>query len=396
MSGGKGGGGKQTSTSEPWYQAQPYLKDVMQQAQTLNRQGGPQYYPGATFIGPTQDQMGAWNTALGYSDQVFGGQAAPQFGNATGALNNALAGGQMGQVASGSTPQASAALNRMLSGTPDYAGLQPSIDAANAPILRQFEQEYLPQLNQRATFLGNPTGGIKSLNRALPELGERMSENAMLATEGERQRALQAQQAGLGMYGQFAQSATQAGLSGAGLFPTLAQAGQYPGQLQEQYANFGAGFQQRALDDSINRWNFEQNAPWQNLNNYNAIIQGFGGLGGTQTMPGGSQGAGALGGALMGSQLGAGIAGGMGYNTGWGALLGALGGGALGYSDRRLKTDIQRVGTLESGLPVYRYRFKGENRFQIGVMADEVSEKFPDAVVRDVSGFDRVDYAQVH
>lgn len=98
----------------------------------------------------------------------------------------------------------------------------------------------------------------------------------------------------------------------------------------------------------------------------------------------------------MGSQLGAGIAGGMGYNQGWGSLIGALGGGFLGYSDRRLKTDIERVGTLDSGLPVYRYRYHGENEFRLGVMADEAKEQFPDAVLRDVSGFDRVDYAQVH
>lgn len=319
MSGGKGGG-KQTSTSAPWGDAQPYLRDIMGEAQRQYRTGGPEYFPGQTFVDPNAQQMQAWDTALGYSDRVFGGQQTPQFGNATAALNNALAGGQMGQLAGGYSDAAGTAMGRMLSGTPDYSGLQQSIDAANAPIMRQFEQDILPQLNQRATFLGNPTGGIKSLNRTLPELGERMSENAMLATEGERQRALQAQQAGLGMYGQFAQGATQAGLAGAGLFPSLADAGRYPGQVQEQFGNWMAGYNQQALDDAINRWNFEQNAPFQNLQNYNSIVQGFGGLGGTQTMPGGSRASGILGGAMAGSQIGAGI--GSGYG-GWGALIGA-------------------------------------------------------------------------
>jgi hypothetical protein len=387
MGGGKGGG-SQTQTSEPWGASQPYLKDIMGQAQMEYRSGGPQYYPGQTFTGPTQGQIGAWDTALGYADQVFGGQQAPQFGKATGALNSALEGGQMGQVAGGNSQAAGTALGSMLSGQPDYSGLQASIDAANAPIMRQFEQEYLPQLNQRATFLGNPTGGIKSLNKVLPEMGQRMSENAMLATEGERQRALQSQQAGLGMYGQMAQGATQAQLAGAGLFPTIAQTGQYPGQLQEQFANWGAGYQQQQLDDQMARWNFEQNAPWANLNQYNSIVQGFGGMGGSATMPGGSNSSGALGGAIAGAQLGGQ------YGGGWGALLGGVGGGLLG-SDRRMKRDITEVGKLDSGLKVYRYRYLWDETYHIGVMADEAREVFPDAVIRGADGFDRVDYSQI-
>lgn len=387
MGGGKGGG-SQKSTSEPWYESQPYLKDVMNQASNLYQTGGPQQYQGQTFVGPTQGQMGAWNTALGYSDQVFGGQQAPQFGDATSALKQTLQGGNAGQLAGQQQGQANQALGTMLSGKPDYSGLQTSIDAANAPIMRQFEQDILPSLNQRASFLNNPTGATKDLNRVLPELGERMNNNAMLATEGERQRALQAQQTGLGMYGQLAGQATQAQIAGAGMFPTLAEAGQYPGQLQEQFANWGAGYQQQALNDQINRFNYQQNAPWQNLQNYNGIIQGFGGLGGQQTAPGGSSGASALGGAIGGAQIGS-------QFGPWGALIGGVAGGAMGYSDRRLKTDIEEVGKLKSGLKVYRYRLFWENEYRLGVMADEARHEIPEAVIRGADGYDRVDYALI-
>lgn len=64
--------------------------------------------------------------------------------------------------------------------------------------------------------------------------------------------------------------------------------------------------------------------------------------------------------------------------------------GALPWSDRRLKTDIKRVGTLFNGISVYSYRLKKGGPIQIGVMADEV----PDAAVMDGSGFYRVDYAK--
>ena len=31
-------------------------------------------------------------------------------------------------------------------------------------------------------------------------------------------------------------------------------------------------------------------------------------------------------------------------------------------SDRRLKTDIQKIGTHSTGLPIYAYRYKGDSR----------------------------------
>lgn len=398
---GAGGGGTQNTVAEPWSGSQPYLRDVMNQAQQLYQTGGAQYYPGQTFVGPTAGQLGAWNTALGYSDQVYGGQNAPKFGEATGALSNVLGGGYLGGLAGGSSQQAGAALNSMLSGTPDYSGLQKSIDAANAPLLRQFEQEILPGLNQKATFYGNPTGGIKAVNQILPELGERMSQNANAAYEQERQRALAAQQSALGLYGQFGQGATQAQIAGAGLFPSLAEAGRYPGQIQEQFANYGAGFQQQALNDQINRFNYYQNLPQQNLQNYSSIINGYGGLGGTQstTLPQGNRTAGAAGGAIGGAVAGAQIGSVFpGIGTGIGAIGGALIGGLGGYySDRRLKTDITRIGTTRGGLGVYQFRYKSDpEHLRVGVMADEVRQLFPDAVLTDLAGHDVVNYGAIH
>lgn len=63
------------------------------------------------------------------------------------------------------------------------------------------------------------------------------------------------------------------------------------------------------------------------------------------------------------------------------------------FSDRRLKTDIRRVGHTDDGLPIYKYKYKGDPNEQthIGLMADEVEEKHPEAVGL-AAGYKTVDY----
>ena len=79
-------------------------------------------------------------------------------------------------------------------------------------------------------------------------------------------------------------------------------------------------------------------------------------------------------------------------------LGGTLGGAAMKYgpglmmmSDRRLKSDIERIGTTVLGLPLYEYTIFGER--QRGVMADEVREVMPEAVIRLPNGYDAVNYS---
>jgi hypothetical protein len=89
------------------------------------------------------------------------------------------------------------------------------------------------------------------------------------------------------------------------------------------------------------------------------------------------------------------------YNAGMG-LLGSLAGaagtavsGPLGVaglftSDRRLKSNIVRVGTHPLGIGVYEYDINGER--QRGVMADEVETVLPEAVVTRSDGYKMVNY----
>ena len=62
-------------------------------------------------------------------------------------------------------------------------------------------------------------------------------------------------------------------------------------------------------------------------------------------------------------------------------------------SDRRLKSDIVRIGTTVHGLPTYEYTIFG--RRQHGVMADEVEKVMPEAVSLHPSGFKQVNYTML-
>lgn len=78
---------------------------------------------------------------------------------------------------------------------------------------------------------------------------------------------------------------------------------------------------------------------------------------------------------------------------GIGSLFSGGGGSAAGnifkmFSDRRLKKDIEQVGALFDGTPVYRFRYVNLPTMHIGLMSDEVD---PRAVER-VGNFDMVDY----
>jgi hypothetical protein len=286
----KGGGSsksqQQTVVSQPWDKAQPYLSDIFGKAQNLSNQPAS-YYPDSTVVGPTQAEGQAWAGRNAYDQSVFGGATPLNYGALSGAINTQLGGGStLGGMANTLAPQATNALTsgfrapdtagisgirtpgmsnaasnigtygfgttldangnaptfgvaggldargayaKALEGTPDYAGVQGAIDAANAPILRQFNQQILPQLNQQATFTNNSTGGTKALNRVLPDIGERMANNAQTITNNERLRALDSQQ-------QAANAVTQGGYQGYGLGLQTAQ-----GQrgLEQNLANLG-------------------------------------------------------------------------------------------------------------------------------------------------------------
>jgi hypothetical protein len=80
-------------------------------------------------------------------------------------------------------------------------------------------------------------------------------------------------------------------------------------------------------------------------------------------------------------------------NGSLGSAIGGLG-GLFSFSDKRLKEDISKVGKTKDGQNIYSYRYKTGGPIQLGLMAQEVEKKKPEAVATHSSGFKMVDYSK--
>lgn len=89
--------------------------------------------------------------------------------------------------------------------------------------------------------------------------------------------------------------------------------------------------------------------------------------------------------SLLGQLFGVGL-------TGAGIVGGTGGFGSSGWltglmaSDKRLKHNISKIGKTNDGQPIYRYQYKGSPEWHVGLMAQEVEGKHPEAV-HNVPGF---------
>ena len=83
----------------------------------------------------------------------------------------------------------------------------------------------------------------------------------------------------------------------------------------------------------------------------------------------------------------------------WSSAVGALGTAALAFalSDKRLKEDLKKVGKSENGLNIYLGKYKKESGLDDGkkhlfLIAQEVKDVVPEAVIEDENGYLRVNY----
>lgn len=74
--------------------------------------------------------------------------------------------------------------------------------------------------------------------------------------------------------------------------------------------------------------------------------------------------------------------------------LGSMGSSAIKASDERLKEDIKKIGTSPSGLNIYSFKYKDKPGIYQGVIAQELQESNPKAVVTK-DGFLAVDYSLI-
>lgn len=273
-SGGGGGTTNQTTTSTPWSGAQPYLTDIMSKAQgAYNNSANNQYYPGQTYAPESAATQQAMNMIT---------QRAT---NGSPLVNQAQTSDQNISAGQGLLdPNSQAYLTAATQGK--------YLDPTQDPAWNTAMSDITNNVNSQFGAAGRTGSGANAM-----ALGRGMTQGASGIYDNER--GLQQQAAGL----------LQSNLSGAN--NQILQANQLaPSLASQDYANAaaltGVGQQQEAytqqgITDAMNRYNYNQNLPWQNLNNYDSILSGFGGLGGTSTSTGGtSQNGGGLLGTLGG------------------------------------------------------------------------------------------------
>lgn len=80
------------------------------------------------------------------------------------------------------------------------------------------------------------------------------------------------------------------------------------------------------------------------------------------------------------------------------SLAGTAATAGIKYSDRDLKTDIKKVGEIETengAVPVNTFRYKAGGPYTMGFIAQDVEKKIPEAVTKDSEGYRKVDYGRV-
>jgi hypothetical protein len=255
---------------------------------------------------------------------------------------------------------------------PSYANVQSYMNPYQQSVIdatqSQFDTQNARQLQDvrsQAAKQGALGGSGRQVAEALTKEAQMNAQNPVIAglynqgysqalgaSQSDASRALQASQVTSGLGGQ----AQQYGYNDVNAL--LGIGGMQQGLQQAQYDTATANAQQQAA------------YPYQQLQWLSGIASGLGGASGTtstgtQTTPGPS----------MGQQI-----------------IGAAAAGAgMMMSDERIKEDIAEIGATHDGQPIYRYRYAGDPRMQIGLMAQDVEKSHPDSV-GSFGGIKAVDY----
>jgi hypothetical protein len=403
IGGGKGGGGSAPSYPDPNVVAQATTNTnentaAFNKALNLNNYSNPFGSQQSTQVG-TDPTTGApiYNTTVSANPQLtaqmnalFGqtGQSGQTIQNSMGGINGSLNGvgnaisqyNGLNQSMAGVGQQLGSLRSQLSTGAAAQAQQQGQ-DAAYKAQTQYLDPQFSQQGESLSAQLANQglTPGSQAYNNAMTNFNN-TKQNAY--SNAANQAIMTGSQLGAqNLQNQIAGINTQAGLlnnqygimQGQGV-----NIGQEAGLYGQQAGLYG---QQAGLSQ----------LPYSNLNTIASMIPGYSGTGQSSASPADIAG-------LYNNQYQSQLAG---YNAGQsssnGMMSGLFGLGSsalMGYmmSDRRAKRDIRRVGTFPNGLPVYTYRYVGDNVLHLGFMADEVRKVAPHAVLRGADGFDRVNY----
>lgn len=283
--GGSGGGGtpeRQTQVQEMDPAVRPYVTYGLSEAQRLYQSGGPEYFPGQTYVSPSASTQA-------------GLQAAQ---------TRALQGSPL-------VPLAQQQTGRTISG--EYLSGNPFFQQAFNPAARAAEQSYMDAMGKIGSTYGAAgrygSGAMGDVqDRATGQFAQSLTDTAgKLAYQNydaERARQMAATAS--------AQSMADADYGDIQRLLTV-------GQAQE-------GYQAQAMQDAINRYNYQQNLPAAQLQQFLGAAYGspMGGVTTSMVPTYSNPTANLLGGAAAGYAFG-----GTGPNAMFSPQTGALGGAAL-------------------------------------------------------------------
>ena len=339
-----GGGTTQTSGEViPYAPTEPYLEDILQQAENIYASDvGKSYFPSSTVVPFAPQTQQALNlTEAQAFDQMAGSnlynQAAGTFGDASsGAMGTSYGGPNLGMgMGSSYTGRTGYA------GGPAYNALQPGADYLS-DVRNTIASDVMGNVQSQFGGMGR-TGGSPGAQQAVARgFTQQYAPIAQSAAEAERQRALgsfeadlnryqQAQMSDIGRQQQAGESqlarmtrASQADIARgqqareSGLQRRLTGASALPGMqsaMDQRIAGgisglggVGSAYEElagRQMQDQIARYNFEQQSPYARLAAYSQMVNPIAGMGyaGTNYSPDASPLMSGLTGAALGSQL---------------------------------------------------------------------------------------------
>lgn len=219
-----------TTTSTVAPEIAPYLTYGLQQAAGMYQQGGPQYYTGETFVAPSQTTQA-------------GLQALE---------TRALAGSPL-------TGLAQNQLQGTIGGA--YLGGNPFFQGAFAPAAQAAQQQYQSTL-----------GDIASKSSLAGRYGSGVMGNLQDRASGQYAQAL-TNTAGQLAYQNYADERARQ-QQAIGLAPQMAATDYQDIQNLLQAGQIREGYTGQQLGADIQRFNFLQNQPQQNLQNYMSLVYG--------------------------------------------------------------------------------------------------------------------------
>jgi hypothetical protein len=376
---------QETSKNEnttPWAPQAAALTDAFGKAQTAYGQASQAKAPTDFIAQFTPDQLGVFKSMLGYGNNTSTAGTSATGGalqtSGTNATTGALSGlGQYDPTKLNNTDAITSAANKYVDGQ----NIDSQVNNAMLNARQTARDVTLPQIEQNAAISGNSNSSRTGIAQGLVERGL-----AQQATDLGATMRGQAYKDGLSL---ASSNANANNANSLGALTGAAAAG-------TSAANSGVNASSTAIGDQGNLFNLAgagatggQQAQQANLDNQQAQFQS----GTTAPYAALQQLMGIIGSNNWGSNT-------QGTSTttktpsAWetiGGLVGAGTSAAKLFSDERLKTDIKRVGTLDNGLAVYTFRYRGTSKIQMGVMAQDVELVKPDAV-EDFGSYKIVDY----